>query len=247
VNHPIPSGENGLNRRTLLIRVGATLSALPLVALAASCASSQRDAKLPDPVWPKDAGPAYKPTPIPPKTEVVTKSSPVGTTNVIPRSQWAKAAPIPSRMDPMLPVNKITLHHDGMPSSFTSTSQSAAAEHLESIRKAHIERGFGDVGYHFLIDPAGRVWAGRDLRWQGAHVKDQNPGNLGICIMGNYEIQRPNSTQLQATQVFVVQAMRYYNVPVSRVYTHRELAPTACPGRYMQPELVSMRRSSSLA
>ena len=244
VNPSNTPGDRPLPRRALLVRVGATLSALPLLGLAASCASSQRDAKLPDPVWPKQPPPIYTP---PPSPQVVTKASPVGTTGVIPRTQWAKGAPIPSRMDPMLPVNKITLHHDGMPSAFTSTSQAAAAEHLESIRKAHLERGFGDVGYHFLIDPSGRVWAGRDLRWQGAHVKDQNEGNLGICIMGNYEIQRPNQAQLQSAQRFVAQAMRYYNVRVNAVYTHREMAPTACPGRYMQPELVAIRRSGSLA
>lgn len=163
-------------------------------------------------------------------------------TGVIPRSSWAKGAPVPSLMDPMLPVNRITLHHDGM-NAFTSQSQSDAADRLERIRVAHRGRNFGDIGYHYLIDPAGRVWEGRPLNWQGAHVANQNPGNLGICLMGNYEEQYPTETQLAAVERFVAAQMRRYDVPVSRVFTHRELAPTACPGRNLQPKLVSIRRS----
>lgn len=141
----------------------------------------------------------------------------------------------------MLPVNRVTIHHDGM-DTFTSRSQGDAAARLERIRLAHRAKNWGDIGYHYLIDPAGRVWEGRPLSWQGAHVGGQNPGNLGICVMGNYEDQYPNDLQLEAVERFVSSQMRQYRVPVSRVYTHQELAATACPGRNLQPRLVSIRR-----
>lgn len=159
---------------------------------------------------------------------------------VIPRNAWARATPEPRLMNRMLPVSRITLHHDGM-TSFTSANQSDAAQRLEMIRAAHRSNGWGDIGYHFVIDPAGRIWEGRPLFWQGAHVKNQNEGNLGICLLGNYEVQRPNSQQLAAVDRFVAEAMRQYRIPVSRVHTHKELGSTLCPGRNLQPLLVASR------
>jgi N-acetyl-anhydromuramyl-L-alanine amidase AmpD len=117
---------------------------------------------------------------------------------------------------------------------------------LERIRAAHRNRGFGDIGYHYLVDPAGRVWAGRELSWQGAHVANQNPGNLGICVMGNYEIQQPNQAQLEAVERFVAAQMGQYHIRIADVKTHQERAQTACPGRSLQPRLSSMRSSSTL-
>jgi hypothetical protein len=246
-NFSSPLSEPTLPRRTVLVRLGATLAAWPVLGIAA-CASSNRGAgNLPEVAWPATARPVRTP-PAPARASTPKYAVPDPTsTSVISRSEWAKSAPVPSLMDPMMPVNKITLHHDGMPSGFNSTSRDAAAAHMERIRLAHRDRNFGDIGYHFVIDPAGRIWAGRPLNWQGAHVKDQNPGNLGICFMGNYEIQQPNHAQLVAAERFVGQAMRHYNIRVRSVYTHRELAPTACPGRYLQPQLVGLRQSRSLA
>ncbi len=164
---------------------------------------------------------------------------------VIPRSAWAKGAPVPSLMNTMLPVQRITVHHDGM-NTFTSRSEGDAADRLERIRAAHRSKNWGDIGYHYLIDPNGRVWEGRPLNWQGAHVASQNEGNLGICVMGNYEDQSPSDTQLDAVERFVASQMRAYRVPVMRVHTHRELASTQCPGRNLQPQLVAIRRSGGV-
>lgn len=160
---------------------------------------------------------------------------------VIPRNAWAKGAPVPALMNRMLPVQRITIHHDGM-DTFSSRGEGDAAIRLERIRTAHRSKNWGDIGYHYLVDPAGRVWEGRPLYWQGAHVGGQNEGNLGICVMGNYEDQYPNDVQLEAVERFVATQMRQYGVAVRSIYTHRELAATACPGRNLQPQLVSLRR-----
>ncbi len=149
---------------------------------------------------------------------------------------------MPRLMARMQPITRITLHHDGM-NPFTATNEREAAARLELIRRAHRGRNFGDIGYHYLVDPAGRIWEGRQLTWQGAHVARQNLGNLGICCLGNFEEQSPTDAQLRAVEAFTISQMHRFNVPVNRIYTHRELAPTACPGRNLQPRLLSMRRS----
>lgn len=208
--------------------------------------SAQRVAAndVPEPRWPDASSPptsGKRWEPLPPN------ESPTAEPGIIPRSDWAKGAPVARLMDRAdRPYSKITLHHDGMPYPFYSTDRQAAASRLETIRNGHRGRNFGDIGYHYLIDPAGRVWAGRDLSWQGAHVANQNPGNLGICVMGNYQIQQPNQAQLEAVERFVASQMGKYRIRISDVKTHQERAPTECPGRSLQPRLTSMRTSSML-
>ena len=200
--------------------------------------SAAERARLREPVTIKPYAPVYEG----PSTAWAPGS---GLAGAIPRAQWAGGQPVPRLMERMKPINKITIHHDGM-NAFTTTSQTAARARVEAIRNAHRGQNWGDVGYHYLIDPAGRVWQGRPLEWQGAHVRAQNEGNIGICVMGNYELQRPNSSQLASVERSVAELMRAYRIPLREVRTHREMAATACPGRHMQPRLVAMRSSQGM-
>lgn len=249
-----------VDRRTALTRLAASSLALAAGAITLSkltgCATgpstNQRVGTLPAPKWPTTEerltpGPAAAspttahPSTRPLPTQPSVSSAPALPQGTIARSAWSKGDPYFPNMTRMQPIQRITLHHDGM-NAFTATSQQAAAERIEAIRRSHRNMpGWGDIGYHFVIDPAGRVWEARPLTWQGAHVKDQNPGNIGICLLGNYEIQRPNDTQLAAMERLVASQMAQYRIPLREVRTHKEMAPTACPGKNLQPRLVAMR------
>ena len=212
------------------------------LAFLAGCSTTGTSSeRLPGVIWDRNATiPEAQPMPTPP---------PIADGNVIRRSAWAKGNPIPANMNRMVPVKRITIHHDGM-DAFTSTSRAAAGARLEKIRRAHLSRGpqrWGDIGYHYAIDPAGRVWECRPLTWQGAHVKNQNPGNLGILVMGNYDRQQVTIVQKQAVDRFVSETMRRYRVSPRNLHTHQELAPTACPGRSLQAFMVQSRSNGTFA
>lgn len=194
----------------------------PKRTIADARADAHKDWKRPEP-W---TGPA--PTPTIPR-------------GIMPRSAWATAAPIPTRMDRMLPPQRITVHHDGM-DPVSLRSKSDVSDRLDLIRRSHLRRNFGDIGYHFIIDPMGGVWEGRPLSWQGAHVAHQNEHNIGVMCLGNFEVQRPTSAQLEGLDQFVASLMRTYQIPVRQIKTHRELASTDCPGRNMQPHMNAVRR-----
>lgn len=137
----------------------------------------------------------------------------------------------------------MTVHHDGMPPVWLSSRQDVASR-IDQIRTAHQSNGWGDIGYHYIVDPFGQVWEGRPIAYQGAHVKDQNERNLGVLVLGNFEAQQPTSAQVAAVERFLVMQMRNYRVPVTRVNTHRELASTLCPGRNMQYAMNQLRGGS---
>lgn len=251
MHHPdaIPDSAE-LTRRQLLHGGGALLG----LALLAGCKS--HEAAYPDPVWPGQPrvpsttarGPSTITMPPGPAIAASAPSAPVAgvPAGVIRRSAWTRAGVArPSEILPMRGITRITVHHDGM-NAFTSTSQDAAATRIEQIRRAHVAGAvhgepFADIGYHYIIDPAGRVWEGRSVQYQGAHVKENNEQNLGVLCMGNYDIQSPTPATNTALDRFVASQMRLYHVPVNRVYTHREIRPTECPGRNLQRYMVATR------
>ena len=49
------------------------------------------------------------------------------------------------------------------------------------------ERGWTDIGYHFVIDPAGTIYEGRDIRVRGAHVEGANTGKVGLLLLGDFQ------------------------------------------------------------
>lgn len=117
---------------------------------------------------------------------------------------------------------------------------------MELIRKWHLQRGFGDIGYHYVVDRAGRIWEGRSLRFQGAHVRKNNERNLGVMVLGNFDKQQPSSAQIAVVNDLLPQLSRTYGVPTHRIYTHQELMPTTCPGSTLQAHMVNLRRSRAL-
>ena len=227
-----------------------------LAALVGGCAeryaypTTGPSAGTPGPVWPRatpPSGPSRQvlaPPPAPPVEQPAISAAPV---KAIPRSSWASSNPVASRLNPMNGVSRITVHHEGWTPVWFADQRTTAAR-LDADRNTHVrDRGWGDIGYHFMIDRAGRLWEGRSLRFQGAHVKDNNEHNVGVMVLGNFDRQDPTEAQLAALRATVSQLMRHYRVPLNRVYTHQELMSTACPGRALQPRMVSLRRGGYLA
>lgn len=237
LHEPVPVAETGvcgdLNRRGFLVA-----SAL----LLAGCASERAVTALPGVPWP-----AHRSTPAP----VAAAPQPSATLNrfpgVITRTRWAKGGANISGMNKMTAVKHITVHHDGM-SVFTGSNDQATAARLELIRSSHTRsRGWADIGYHFIVDRNGKVWEGRGINWQGAHVKDHNEGNIGILALGNFDQQSPPAAQVEGLRKHVVAVMKAYNIPASRVKTHQEWAATACPGRNMQAQIARLRSGGGFA
>ena len=191
-----------------------------------------RPARVPSVAAPKPA--VSRPVVRPPRF------SPIG------RSQWAKAGPVGKEINAMNGISRLTVHHEGW-TPVWFTDYASTAKRMEHIRNSHVKgRHWADIGYHYIIDRSGRVWEGRDLRYQGAHVSKNNEHNVGVMLLGNFEKQRPSDAQLNSLRQTLQSLMHRYQVPVSRVYTHQELQPTACPGRHLQPRIASMRSGSYL-
>ncbi len=199
------------------------------------------------------AEPATEPLPPPPEAEPppahapATEEEPLPPVSILdrvmPRSAWTNASVDASRARPMNGVSRITVHHSGSNRIRSATDFATNAALIERIRAYHVEaRGWADLGYHFLIDPGGRIWEGRPAVWQGAHVKDFNRHNLGVVLLGNFDLQQPSMQQLLVLPQFVQALRRRYLVSPGQIRSHQEWTPTtACPGRNLQPRFEQMR------
>ena len=151
------------------------------------------------------------------------------------RAAWGARSPDRSNLTVNRnPWTRLTVHHTAMHSSTLGrVSPGEIGQAIQGIQRQHmVDRGFGDIGYHFLVDPRGGIWAGRDLTYQGAHaLGSNNIANLGICLLGNFEDERPTAAALSALERLVNDLRERYGIPRNRVYGHRDFTSTACPGR----------------
>jgi len=224
-----------------------------LALVAGGCGAAAHSGGRPGVPWPHVAG---RPKPTGGGTPATTGSATTGgyeptastVEGVIPRSAWTRSQPIASRVNRMGGVRSITIHHEGMPDMPVHfTDRRSTIDRLELVRRSHMNRGWGDIGYHYIIDRAGNVWQARPLDYQGAHVRDHNAHNIGVMLLGNFEIQHPSDAQVRAMRQFVRQLSDEHGVPSRRIHTHQELAPTSCPGRHLQPKIASLRNRGAFA
>lgn len=97
---------------------------------------------------------------------------------------------------------------------------------VKEIRRWHVkERGWSDVGYHFIIKRDGMIEKGRPLSRAGAHVRGHNRGTIGVCYVG-----RKNPTKAQWASIKALwetlKAQGAKNLRVHNDYTNTK----TCPG-----------------
>ncbi len=55
----------------------------------------------------------------------------------------------------------------------------------ETITEWHVsERGWDDIGYHYVIKRNGAIEDGRLIGTQGAHAYGHNADSIGVCLIG---------------------------------------------------------------
>lgn len=101
------------------------------------------------------------------------------------------------------------------------------------IRHWHVdERGFKDIGYHYVIGNGrayhsdrydqlldGNIENGRDIAKVGAHVRGHNKYSIGVCMIG---VDYFTPAQLFSTTKLIKYLMQQYNLSPDQVAGHYE-------------------------
>jgi N-acetyl-anhydromuramyl-L-alanine amidase AmpD len=150
----------------------------------------------------------------------------------------------PRKMAPGRMWRYIVVHHSA-----------TTAGTLEAIDAGQRGRGFTNgVAYHFLINN-GRSAGTADgqilptARWlgqlDGAHTKvashpEFNTEGIGICLIGNFDLQEPTAAQMASLEMLVLALKKRYQIPLEGIFGHGELKNTRCPGRLFPLETFLM-------
>lgn len=128
----------------------------------------------------------------------------------------------------MIP-SKIILHH-----SLTNDSGTVS---WQAIRKYHMDpKGpykMRDIGYHFgieLVNNEHEILVGRQMTTVGAHTIGQNDVSLGICVIGNYDVNEVPEPAYQKLLKLVDALTTVLHITLDNVKCHRDFAPKTCPG-----------------
>lgn len=130
----------------------------------------------------------------------------------------------------MREIKKIILHYSETPATWDGG--------VEEIRAWHKERGFTDIGYHYVIRKNGDIQAGRGLEWAGAHCKGQNEKSIGICYIGG-EDEKDDRTQMQRQALLdlIYSLKTVFPQHDITVHGHNEFSNKKCPGFNVGTEL----------
>lgn len=185
-----------------------------------------------------------QPAPVSNPGRAAPVAAPKGKVTALSRRLWADVPANPAKMRPMGQVKRITIHHEGSEKPNNDSMPFDVVETLRMIHGQHRKRmGAGDIGYHFIIDRTGMIWQGRDWMYQGAHTAGANANNMGVMLLGNFEIQRPTQAQLTSLHMLVASLVRKYGLnPARDVFGHSDFCKTHCPGANLRPQLEVLRR-----
>jgi LysM repeat protein len=154
-----------------------------------------------------------------------------GSVTVKTRSAWS-IYKIKGNITPMGKVNKITVHHtdDG-----PALSKMTDIKFLRAIENHHRNtRKWACIGYHYIIGRDGTIYEGRPVKYQGAHARSNNPNNVGISLIGDFNKSMPAKSQITSLEAILAKLRIKYKVPASRVFGHGHLGQTHCPGKHLK-------------
>lgn len=110
----------------------------------------------------------------------------------------------------------------------------------EEIRAWHKQKGWQDIGYHFVVRRDGTLETGRDidgdgdiLEEVGAHALGYNANSIGICLAGGKAHNgKPefnfSQQQLDTLRSFLVVFTAL--LPGVEIIGHNQVSDKACPG-----------------
>ncbi|TKJ31585.1 MAG: hypothetical protein CEE40_00755 [Chloroflexi bacterium B3_Chlor] len=158
---------------------------------------------------------------------------------------WATREPVYQK------PTAFVIHH-----TVTPNNPEDPAYIVRAIFQYHaLSRGWGDVGYNFLIDRQGNIYEGRKGGdgVVGIHAGDYNYGSIGIALLGDYRSAKMTPAMKEALiSLMAWEADRFDIHPlessyfVHRVFPdvvgHRDLWPTICPGDNVYRVLPEVRQ-----
>ena len=106
---------------------------------------------------------------------------------------------------------------------------------VSDIRMWHLQRGFSDIGYHYVIYRNGTICKGRNIDKVGAHCEGHNTYSIGICYVGGLTPDGKKAKDTRTIQQkkslvkLVKNLMEIHNLNINDIHCHNEYSSKDCP------------------
>ena len=104
---------------------------------------------------------------------------------------------------------------------------------VADIDRLHRQRGFAQIGYHYVIYLDGTIHKGRPIELVGAHCQGHNSHSIGICYIGGLaaDNKTPKDTRTAAQKAALLKLLKELKTefPSAKIHGHRDFAAKACP------------------
>ena len=147
---------------------------------------------------------------------------------VISRADWGWQ-PL-DRTIPQHNITKITIHHGG--EEFAEDKD--MIQYLRNLQSwSRSEKKWIDIPYHFMIDLKGNIYEARPINYPGdTNTEYDVTGHALICVVGNYEIQKINDSQLHSLAKLTAFLKQKYRLELKDIKGHKDYSnQTVCPGK----------------
>ncbi len=110
---------------------------------------------------------------------------------------------------------------------------------LEVQRLHRDDRGWADVGYHFMVDMDGAIYEGRNLGVRGIHTQGHNSGSAGVCLLGDFRFRSPSQAQWDA--LIALSCWLVDELDLTHLAAHSQFNKgTVCPGATVLEQLSAL-------
>ncbi len=150
-------------------------------------------------------------------------------------------------------VTKIIIHHTA-----STTDLNDPMKAIRDIYYFHtVSRGWGDIGYNYIIDQQGNIYEGRagGDGVVGAHAGPGNIGSIGIAVLGDYQDNDVPEPVIQSLVALIKAKSQEYSIDptgvsmfrgqnLPNVMGHRDIMSTSCPGDKLYAQLPAIRMAA---
>ncbi|MBN3386852.1 peptidoglycan recognition protein family protein [Clostridium botulinum] len=115
---------------------------------------------------------------------------------------------------------------------------------IQDIHSWHLNNGWSGCGYHYFIKKDGTIYKGRPDNAIGAHCLSYNGISISVCMEGRFNVEGMGTAQYKSLKELIRYLQNKYNI--NKIYGHRELNQTDCPGKNFSLHKIKKERSSSI-
>jgi hypothetical protein len=175
--------------------------------------------------------------------------------SICTRPCWGARAP--GSISYMSALSRAIVHHTAGSGDYTTSFETGKTK-VRGIQNYHMDvQGWGDIGYHFLVNAGGHIYEGRHASMgslpRGAH-DGCNANSFGFNVMGYYHspyYQTFTAASKGSLEAVIAWRMpgswspygsgSYCSVSVGTLDGHNRVKATACPGSNIIPSIPSIR------